>query len=66
MKKHAESLAKVASTDLVKKAGELRQDVSDLKRGIRAGDVQNYKMLGNKKKELARVLSRISREERTK
>lgn len=65
MKKHAESLAKIASADLQKTAETLRKDISDLKRNIRGGNVQNYKVLAVKKKELARVLTRKSAEERT-
>ena len=49
-----------------KSGKEFRKDISDLKRGIRMGDVQNYKVLAVKKKELARVLTRKSSEERTK
>lgn len=66
MKKHAETLAKINSADLLKSAENLRKDISDLKRGIRAGDVQNYKVMSAKKKELARILTRISSEERNK
>lgn len=65
MKKHIEALAKIASADLLKTAETTRKDISDLQRGIRMGDVQNYKVLALKKKELARVLTRISSEERT-
>ena len=66
MKKFAEALAKIESTDLQKAAEALRKDISDLHRGIRSGEVQNYKVFAVKKKELARVLTRISSEERTK
>jgi ribosomal protein L29 len=65
MKKHAEALAKIESVDLVKAAETLHKDISDLRRGIKGGAVQNYKMLAVKKKELARVLTRKSSEERT-
>jgi ribosomal protein L29 len=65
MKKHAEALAKIESKDLNTAAETLRKEISDLKRNIRGGNVQNYKVLAVKKKELARVLTRKSSEERT-
>lgn len=65
MKKHTEALAKIQSADLSKTVETLRKDISDLKRGIHAGNVQNYKVLAVKKKELARVLTRKGAEERT-
>lgn len=66
MKKFADALAKIESVDLKKAAETLRKDISDLKRGIRGGEVQNYNVYAVKKKELARVLTRIASEERTK
>jgi ribosomal protein L29 len=65
MKKNAEALAKIESKDLNTAAETLRKEISDLKRNIRGGNVQNYKVLAVKKKELARVLTRKSSEERT-
>jgi len=64
MKKHSEALAKVTSEDLIKHATELRKDIADLTRGVRMGDVQNYKQINLKKKQLARVLTRKAAEER--
>jgi ribosomal protein L29 len=65
MKKHSEALAKIQSADLQSTAETIRKDISDLKRNIRGGNVQNYKVLAVKKKELARVLTRRRAEERT-
>lgn len=64
MKKHAEALAAVKSEDIVTTVAKLRTDIADLSRGIHLGDVQNYKVLGAKKKELARLLTRKTKEER--
>jgi ribosomal protein L29 len=64
MKKHAEALAQVKSEDIATTITTLRADISALSRGIQLGDVQNYKVLGAKKKELARLLTRKSKEER--
>ena len=64
MKKFADALALIDSKDLVAKIAELQKDIADLTRGVRMGDVQNYKMVNVKKKELARLLTRKSKEER--
>ena len=66
MKKFSEALAKIESADLVKASETLRKEISELKRNIHGGNVQNYKVFAVKKKELARVLTRISTEERMK
>lgn len=62
MKKHSEALAKVTSADLSNHIEGLRKDISDLTRGVRMGDVQNYNMIQVKKKELARALTRKASE----
>ncbi|GEM_PF-6723180 len=64
MKKHSTALAQVKSEDLIKHAAELRKEIADLTRGVRMGDVQNYKQINLKKKQLARTLTRKSAEER--
>jgi len=64
MKKHSEALAQVKSEDLVKHSIDLRKEITDLTRGVRMGDVQNYKQINLKKKQLARTLTRKSAEER--
>ena len=66
MKKHADSLAKVKSEDLQKTADDLRADLVSLKKGIRMGDVQNYKQFAIKRRELARVMTRMSSERKEK
>lgn len=62
MKKHAEALAAIKSEDLVKNATALREEIASLRKGVRLGEVQNYKMIGKKRRELARVLSRTASE----
>ena len=64
MKKFATALALIDSKDIVIKVAELKKDIADLTRGVRMGDVQNYKMVNVKKKELARLLTRKSKEEK--
>ena len=64
MKKHSTALAQVKSEYLIKHAADLRKEIADLTRGVRMGDVQNYKQINLKKKQLARTLTRKSAEER--
>ena len=66
MKKHAETLAKIKSEDLKAAAPVLQKEVTELRLGVKLGNVQNYKMISLKKKELARVLGRLNQEERNK
>lgn len=66
MKKHADALSKVKSEDLMKTAETLRADLIALKKGVRMGDVQNYKQFGTKRKELARVMTRVNKERKEK
>jgi ribosomal protein L29 len=62
MKKHAEALAKITSENITTTVESLRKEIADLTRGTRLGDVQNYKMIAVKKKELARLLTRKNKE----
>ena len=66
MKKHAEALAKIKSDDLVKTTSDLTTEIITLKKGVRMGDVQNYKQLRAKRKDLARVMTRINAERKAK
>lgn len=66
MKKHAEALAKIKSEDLVKATSELTTEIITLKKGVRMGDVQNYKQLRAKRKDLARFMTRINIERKAK
>lgn len=61
MKKYMTNIEKMNSTDLNKKAVDLRVEISDLKRGLKTGDVQNTQAVRLRKKELARVLTLIAK-----
>lgn len=60
MKKHTDALATIKSEDLEKTLETLRTDIMTLQKGVRMGDVQNYMQLKLKRKELARVMTRIN------
>lgn len=66
MKKHADTLAQIKSEDLAKTADQIRNDLMVLKKGIRMGDVQNFNQLSAKRKELARVFTRMNQERKAK
>jgi len=61
MKKYMIDIEKLNITDLTKKAADLRVEISDLKRGLKTGDVQNTQAAKSRKKELARVLTLIAK-----
>lgn len=60
MKKHVGTLNKMSSSELQKKATELRLEIVELLRGIKTGDVQNLKAAHARKRELARVLTLLA------
>jgi ribosomal protein L29 len=66
MKKSSSALAKIQSTDLAKEVVSTRASINELKLGVKLGNTQNYKLIGAKKKSLARIMGRINEEERNK
>jgi ribosomal protein L29 len=66
MKKLSEALTKIKSEDSAKEAMTTRSNITELKLGVKLGNTQNYKLIGAKKKTLARILGRINEEERNK
>lgn len=61
MKKYMDSLLKIDSSKLNDHAMKLRNDISDIKKGIKIGDIQNPKTLMLKKRELSRALTLINK-----
>jgi ribosomal protein L29 len=62
MKKHAKAISAIAAKDLPEKAQSLTRDLIALRRGVKMGDVQNYSQLKLKRRERARLLTRIRAE----
>jgi ribosomal protein L29 len=62
MKKHAKAISAIAAKDLPEKAQSLTRDLIVLRRGVKMGDVQNYSQLKLKRRERARLLTRIRAE----
>lgn len=61
MKKYMDNLLKLDAAKLKDHAAQLKTDISDIKKGIKVGDIQNPKTLLLKKRELARTLTLINK-----
>lgn len=50
-------IRKLSTTDLTKESTKLREEITELRRRIHMGEVQNVRSLRNKRKDLARMLT---------
>ena len=55
-----EEIRKMSTDELVKKSTELREDITEMKRRIHMGEVQNTRNIRMKRREHARVLTVLS------
>lgn len=55
-------IRKMSIDDLTKKSNELRIEIADLRRRVRLGEVSNVRIVRQKRKDLARVLTVLSEE----
>jgi len=53
-------IRKLSTTELTRKSTELREEIADLQRRTRLGEVQNLRQARGKRKDLARVLTVLS------
>lgn len=53
-------IRKLSTSDLTKESTKLRDEIAELKRRMHMGEVQNTKVLRNKRKDLARMLTVLS------
>lgn len=53
-------IRKQSTADLTSVANGLRDEITDLKRHLRMGEVQNVRVIREKRKDLARVLTVLS------
>ncbi len=53
-------IRKLSTTDLTTESNKLRDEIMELKRRMHMGEVQNTKVLRNKRKDLARMLTVLS------
>lgn len=53
-------IRKLSTTQLATDSTQLREEITELKRRMHMGEVQNTKVLRNKRKDLARMLAVLS------
>lgn len=53
-------IRKLSTTELTKESTQLREEITELKRRLHMGEVQNVRSLRNKRKDLARMLTVLS------
>ncbi|HSX47765.1 MAG TPA: 50S ribosomal protein L29 [Patescibacteria group bacterium] len=53
-------IRKLSTSDLTIESTKLREEITDLKRRLYLGEIQNVKLLRSKRKDLARVLTVLS------
>ena len=50
-------IRKLSTDELTRETTKLREEITSLKRGLHTGEVQNVRVIRNKRKELARMLT---------
>jgi len=50
-------IRKLSTSDLTTESTKLREEIAELKRRLATGEVQNVRVIRNKRKDLARVLT---------
>ena len=53
-------IRKLSTTDLTTESTKLREEIAELRRRLQTGEVQNVRVLRNKRKDLARMLTVLS------
>jgi ribosomal protein L29 len=53
-------IRKLSTEELAKESTKLREEIAEIRRRLRMGEVQNVRVLRNKRKELARMLTVLS------
>jgi len=53
-------IRKLSTTELTTESTKLREEITELKRRIHMGEVQNVRIVRHKRKDLARVLTVLS------
>lgn len=53
-------IRKLSTTELTAETTKLREEIASLKRGLHMGEVQNVRVIRNKRKDLARMLTVLS------
>jgi ribosomal protein L29 len=53
-------IRKLSTTELTKESTKMGEEITELRRRIHMGEVQNVRIIRNKRKDLARVLTVLS------
>lgn len=53
-------IRKLSTSDLTTESTKLREEIAELRRRLQLGEVQNVRVLRNKRKDLARMLTVLS------
>lgn len=53
-------IRKLSTTELASESTKLREEITELKRRVHLGEVQNVRAIRNKRKDLARMLTVLS------
>ena len=53
-------IRKLSTEDLTNESNKLRDEIAELKRRLYSGELQNVRVIRNKRKDLARVLTVLS------
>ncbi len=53
-------IRKLSTTELASESTKLREEIAELRRRLHMGEVQNIRILRNKRKDLARMLTVLS------
>jgi ribosomal protein L29 len=53
-------IRKLSTAELTTETTKLREEIASLKRGLHMGEIQNVRIIRNKRKDLARMLTVLS------
>lgn len=53
-------IRKLSTTELTTQSTQLREEITDLKRRLHTGEIQNVRVIREKRKDLARMLTVLS------
>lgn len=53
-------IRKLSTTDLTTESTKIREEITELKRRLHMGEIQNNRVIRNKRKDLARLLTVLS------
>jgi ribosomal protein L29 len=53
-------IRKLSTNELARESNKLREEITELRRRLHMGEVQNVRILRNKRKDLARMLTVLS------